>query len=395
MSPIKVRSVSVDEAAPIFNWMSDYAFMPTPPIRDEEKFRERLQHTEGFNNYMVLYEDDIPASCGAAGPMIQNVRGSLVNSAGVFMVATHPNYRRKRYSYTLLKELVKKMYADRFGFSTLYPFRESFYERLGYANWPTAQIAEINIRSLTPLLKYPFEAELEMLEFTEHPELYYEFIQKYQKQVHGVASFVKHIPPDPERHKSWMLVSRDKGEVDGMMLYKTRGEEPTQFTMDIRRFYPLSATARYQFLQWIARHIDQTDVVKIALPPFEQPSAWYRDLNLKLSVESIAPMGRVIDIEQLNGLPVGEGNFTARIVDPICPWNEGIWTFSDQNGKLQVTRAQQTDSWLGIQGLSALVFGGIPPENFAFHEWGELPVRTLQAMTRLFPPMIPYLHEYF
>ena len=106
-------------------------------------------------------------------------------------------------------------------------------------------------------------------------------------------------------------------------------------------------------------------------------------------------MGRVVDIQKLDGLLVGNGHFTARIVDPICPWNEGIWSFTNQDGELRVSRATQADCWLGIQGLSSLVFGNLPPEDFAFREWGEIPENTLAQMRQLFPPQIPHLHEYF
>lgn len=395
MSPIKVNAVSVEEAVPIFNWMLSYAFYPTPPIQKEADLQKRLEATEGYNHYLVLYEDDTPASCGAAGPMAQNVRGSLVDTAGVFMVATHPNYRRKGYSYVLLKELLNGLYEQGFGFSALYPFKEKFYERLGYANWPSAIHAEINIQALAPLLKYPFENELELMEFIPNIALYHEFMQLYQQQTHGAAIFKKDLPPDPERHQSWMLVARDKGKLDGLMLYTTKGEQATNFTFNISRFYPLSEKARYQFLQWISRHIDQTSTVKMVLPPFEHPNTWYDDLKIKLDARAFSPMGRVVDIQKLNGLAVGDGRFTARIVDPICPWNEGLWAFSSQDGVLQVSRSNQADCWLGIQGLSALVFGGIPPESFPFRGWGEFSASTLEQIKRLFSPQIPYLHEYF
>lgn len=395
MSPINVNTVSIEEAAPIFNWLLSYAFHPTPPIQNEEEFKKRLQHTDGYSKYLVLYEDDTPASCGAASPMTQNVRGSLVDSAGVYAVATHPNYRRKGYSYVLLKELINGLYEEGIGFSTLYPFRERFYERIGYAIWPNTITVEFDAQALAPIIKHPFENELELLEFIPNIDLYHEFIQLYQQQSHGVATFKKPMPPKPEYHQAWMLVSRAKGKLDGLMLYTTTGEQITKFTFNIKRFYPLSESARYQFLQWIARHIDQTSTVRIALPPFEQPNTWFCDLKIKLDARPISPMGRVVDIQKLDGLLVGNGHFTARIVDPICPWNEGIWSFTNQDGELRVSRATQADCWLGIQGLSSLVFGGVTPQSLPFRDWGEFSPSVLEQILRLFRPQIPYLHEHF
>ena len=47
-------------------------------------------------------------------------------------------------------------------------------------------------------------------------------------------------------------------------------------------------------------------------------------------------MGRILDLTRLEGLPVGAGRFTARILDPMCPWNDGMWTFDGETGALQI-----------------------------------------------------------
>lgn len=395
MSPIKIQSLDIEQAAPVFNWLNAYAFQESPPIQEPDEFYERFKHSEGYTNYLALYEDDTPVASVAAGPMLQNIRGKLFDSAGIFMVATHPQYRRKGYSFLLLQELFKQMRGRGNGFSCLYPFRESFYERLGYANFPPSIIAEININSLATLLDQTIETEIELVEFIQKPELYFDFVELYQRHTHGVATFKKDLPPDPERHRAWVLASRIDGKMDGVMLYSLQGNTPAQFKFNISRFYTLSPASRYQFLKWIARHIDQTKEVAITLPAFEQPHTWFSDLNIKLSARGIAPMGRVLDIAKLNGMPAGDGKFSAEIIDPVCPWNEGIWTFEGQGGKLQVAKAAEAECWLGIQGLSALVYGCLPPDNYTYRGWGEIPEKACQAMKAIFPPQIPHLHAYF
>ena len=191
------------------------------------------------------------------------------------------------------------------------------------------------------------------------------------------------------------MTSRINGEMDGVMMYDLQGKMSTQFKFNVYRFYYLNPASRYQFLNWIARHIDQTSEVSINLPPFEQPQTWLSDLEVRLSARRIPPMGRVVDIEKLNGLPVGDGQFTAEISDPTCPWNEGIWKFSSQDGELAVTKTNTADCTLGIQAISALVFGNIPPKDYRYRSWGEVPAEVQSQMTSLFPPARPHLHEYF
>lgn len=390
-----IRSLSTAEAAPIFSWLHSYSFRPTPPVADEKEFLERFSHTEGYTKLFVLYEDENPVATAAAGPMIQNVRGQLMDMAGVHDVMTHPSYRRKGYSFKLLKHLLTTLHEIGNGFSCLYPFRESFYERQGYANLPGMIKAEIDIQALQPLMKNTYQTQLELVEFIQQPERYYEFLNLYQEQTHGMALFKKKRPPDPAYHKAWLLFSKKDGRLDGLMVYNLQGSVPTELKFNINRFYPLSMDSHYHFLNWIAYHIDQTSEISIVLPSSSQPQTWFSDLRYKLGEYWISPMGRVLDIEKLNGLNVGEGSFSAQISDPTCPWNEGSWQFEGHSGKLAVTKIKQAEQRLTIQGLSALVYGNIPPSSFKFRGWGDIPADMGKNMLNLFPPAIPYLHEFF
>ena len=108
-------------------------------------------------------------------------------------------------------------------------------------------------------------------------------------------------------------------------------------------------------------------------------------------------MCRVLDIARLNGMQVGPGRFSARVRDPLCPWNEGVWEFRSEHGILQVEQHTHSefDCDLSIQSLTALIFGTHNPGDFAIRGWGN-PSPALQTSLReMFPPREPYLHEYF
>ena len=395
MSQISIRTLKLEEAAPILSWALGYAFTPSPPVHKPEELLERFKPAGEHNKYMAVFDGETAVATAGAGQMTQNVRGALVDSAGIFMVTTHPAHRRKGYSFQLLKELFKQSRDEGHGVSTLYPFRESFYERLGYINLPAPLIAEINHRALAPLIGSPNEATLELTEFIERPEDYFDFLKQCQQHIHGMALFKQPLPPDPERHKYWLLTAEIDGKPDGIMLYTMGGDGPGQLKLEASRFYTLSPASRYAFLGWIGRHVDQANQISITLPPFEQPHTWFSDLEIKLSARKMAPMGRVLDVEKLNGLPAGDGRFTAEIIDPVCPWNQGAWSFTGQNGKLKVEKASGASFTLGIQGLSALVFGTLPPEAFTYRQWGQVPAEVGRSMSAVFPPATPHLHEYF
>ncbi len=108
-------------------------------------------------------------------------------------------------------------------------------------------------------------------------------------------------------------------------------------------------------------------------------------------------MGRVVDVAKLGGMHTGPGRFTARIADPLCPWNEKTWQFETVDGLLQVSSADANAVGcdLSIQGLTALVYGTHDPGDFAIRGWGSPPPELQSAMRAIFPPMVPHLHERF
>jgi hypothetical protein len=216
-----------------------------------------------------------------------------------------------------------------------------------------------------------------------------------QQKTHGMAAFITEIEPDPNRHKFWMAFAQKDGKDNGLLLYTLSGDGPTRFKFNINRFYYHSAEARFQLLGWIGRHIDQTNEVVITLPPYERPNTWFPDINLQVEVNWIAPMGRVLDVAGLNGIPAGPGAFDARIEDPLCPWNEGIWRIESQDGALQVSKTNKSDCTLTIQGLSALLYGTNPPEDFPFRGWGDPGPETQETMQAMFPLAVPHIHAYF
>ena len=90
-----------------------------------------------------------------------------------------------------------------------------------------------------------------------------------------------------------------------------------------------------------------------------------------------------------------EACFSAKIIDPLCPWNEGIWRFESHNSRLHVEKTSNADCELTIQGLSALVAGTHDPQDFPLAGWGD-PDNDLQSVQReMFPAARPYLHENF
>jgi predicted acetyltransferase len=391
---IHIRQVEGEERVDIFHWFNHYAFRPTLPYPDKEETTKRIAEREGVI-YLVLYEDDEPVSVIASTPLIQNVRSAIYNVGGVFDVVTHPKARRKGYSHRLLTELYKIIKDDGQTFTCLYPFRESFYERMGYVSFPQPMKTQFKASGLAPLLKADIPGEVEMMLIGEGYLMYRDYLVEFQKHTHG-AAFFKHVEPSLlESATSWLAVAKVDGQIVGVMVYILRGDGPVGFDFCSRRFHTHTIRGRYLLLNWIAQHIDHAGEVELWLPPGEQPNTWLSDLEVKTEPAWLPGMGRVLDVAEIGGMEVGSGRFTIELSDPVCPWNEGVWMFETGNGVLHVEKDKKADCRLSIQGLSALVYGTNDPASFTVRGWGNPEPKIQTAMREMFPPKNAFLMEMF
>lgn len=403
MNQTTIREVEGQEMLDILHRLGTYAFNSSPPLTDKESWLENARARQG-THYVALFvageagAAETGAAIAASANMTQQVRGHIFPMTGIWGVATLPEARRCGYSHQVLTHLLAAQRERGYVFSTLYPFRESFYQRLGYVTFPLPQKVFFNPAGLAPLLKWSLPGKVTLTTTDADLEQYAAFMRQFQPHVHGLARFDHLNAVAVQRRPSWQAVAWVDGQPVGLMLYSLQGEAPTEFLMRIPRFYYLTPAGRYLLLEWIARHIDQANQVEMWLAPAERPESWLVDLAPRSETMVRAPMGRVLDVARIGGLAARPGQFSARISDPICPWNEGVWQFSAVEGRLVVQSAPAgatADTDLTIQGLSALIYGTHDPADFALRGWGS-PAPALQTTLRqMLPAGLPYLHEYF
>jgi predicted acetyltransferase len=395
MADTTIRRMATEEMLEAMFPLASYALHPSPPFGNLEEWKEVLRQREGVT-YLALFEDGAAVATVASTAMTQHVRGKNYDAGGVWGVVTHPAARRKGYCRRLMADLLAAGREAGQPLSCLYPFRESFYERLGYVTFPLPRTAKLTPSALLPLLEKDLGGEIELVLISDGYDTYRDYLHTLQRRMHGMAIFVHGQKALAKKNNNfWLALARVGGELVGLMLYNLKGEEPTRFTLRAPRFYYHTSQGRYLLLQWIARHVDQAERVEISLPPFEHPETWLSDLQVTTESTLRAPMGRVADMAQIGGMHTGPGRFSARISDPLCPWNEGTWHFEMVDGRLQVGRTSQADCDLGGQALAALVYGTHDPGDFLFRGWGDPSAAVQATMRAMFPPMTPHLHEYF
>ena len=390
-----IRAISGEEMLEVLYQLNSYAFHPSPPLQDKEEWLERVRDRKGITCY-ALFEGDVPVASVASTPMSQQVRSKLFKIAGIWGVSTLPEARRKGYSRRLLKRILEAARKDGRTFSCLYPFRESFYEHLGYTTFPQPFKAKFQPDVLSPLAKKDLGGTVKTVLIGDGYDQYQQYLYKMQEHFHGMvvmdhdeAAWAK------KTNRWWLALAEAQGEVVGMMLYDLRGDHVTKFNLRVIRFAYENSLGKYLLLKWIALHIDQASQVEIWLAPFEQPGTWMNDMRPELEPVFFAPMGRVVDVSNINLMRSGPGRFSVRLSDQLCPWNEGIWRLESSEGILHIRPTQKPDCDLSIQGLAALIYGTQDPGDFVIRGWGNPSVQTQQVMRDMFPPAIPYLNEMF
>lgn len=395
MVSTNIRAISGEEMLEVLYQLNSYAFHPSPPLQDKEEWMESVDDRKGITCY-ALYEGDVPVASVASTPMSQHVRSKLFKIAGIWGVSTLPEARRKGYSRRLLKRLLEAARQDGRTFSCLYPFRESFYEHLGYTTFPQPIKAKFQPNALSPLAKKDLGGTVKTVLICDGYDQYRQYLNKMQERIHGMV-IIDHSEAAwaKKTNRWWLALAEAQGEVVGMMLYDLRGDHVTKFNLRVIRFAYENSLGKYLLLKWIALHIDQASQVEIRLAPFEHPGTWMDDMRPELEPVFFAPMGRVVDVSSVDGLRMGPGSFSVHLIDQLCPWNEGIWRLESNEGILHIRPSQKADCDLSIQGLAALIYGTHDPGDFVVRSWGNPSPQTQQIMRDMFPPAIPYLNEMF
>lgn len=391
MDSFEIKRVDAETAFIETDNLIGYSFRPNPL---EEPFESKniVPFYDGSIN-VYGYENGEAVASAHSYTFTQNLRGKVMDISGVWGVVGMPEIRRKGYVRQVMQHLFREIKSEGQCVSMLYPFKDSYYERMGYTLLPAIRTVKFKPSALLPIAKLNFSGEFVRTLNTERVREHFDYVKRVQARQHGfMMPQWKLIESELEdMRKLWMVTVERDGEIKGVMHYNFKPRE----TLTAHTFFYDDDEALYQLLSWFAIHTDHVSEIQINLPPDGFPETWFTDLKIDISRGDKSPMARVIDVMGLSGIGAGSGNFTARINDSLCEWNDGIYQFSAENGTLQVNKATQADYELDITGLSALVYGAQPAEVLKVRGWTDADTSALQAMNGVFPQQVAYVYETF
>ena len=374
-----------------------YAFLQSPPLKSELEYDlKRLEQA-----YIVmLYEDGEPVTTGTSLPMTENIRGSIYQMSGIAGIASHPKVRRKGYVKKVMKHLLEDGVQKGHVVSVLYPFKEAFYERIGYVTLPAVKEITFAPDKLTTYMTQDVDIEYNLRYASEAKDDYYTFIEEIQRQIHGMLIMgdksLLYIF-NKEKRTYWQLEAREKAtkELMAMMVYQTKGFRKE---MTVEDFLYKNTKGRGYLLHWIAKHTDQFDKVRMLIKPYELPELWQQDFGIQYhSGEWIMEaMARVLSVKGLEGMKVGKGEIVVQVDDLLLQQNNGTFRLFEDEEKLKVEEINHTggaEIILSIQGLTALVYGCYEMEEIEEKQWGKIPKNMYTQLRDFFSKQLPYVYE--
>ncbi|MBD2178056.1 GNAT family N-acetyltransferase [Pseudanabaena sp. FACHB-1998] len=344
----------------------------------------------------------------------QSLRGIIKPMGGIGGVWTYPEYRNLGCVKALMKSAFLEMRMRGICVSMLTPFKESFYENLGYAIANSLNEVTIPISALTDYLKLPCVANgaanwsCDRLPATEARDILINFLdnslrsQTLQPHDHGVAitKFAYEQWWHLHRQKLCVVIKRDRQPVSiAIYAIDSSGNLPmSDRQIEISSIFWTDLESRDCLLNFFATHRDQIGKLKMPMPISANLHTWLKDAGKLSSTLSEPWMVRVVDIvEALHDLPIWCEPFTFALSDPYCSWNESLFGVSSNRGQLRVKRynlevqERAIDFRATIAGISALIYGTYEIEELVHKKWiTDLTTDTYELLENSFTPCVIY-----
>ncbi|NSW53893.1 MAG: GNAT family N-acetyltransferase [Anaerolineae bacterium] len=316
-------------------------------------------------------------------PIENRIRGAHLSFGGIGEVCTLPEYRRDRLVRSLFDQVFAYMQEADVVYSALGPFSYPFYEKFGYAH------AEQGLRYAFPANQLKAPRHLAGFTFREYAEADAGAVMQAQRSMARFGSRVfKPVKKLPGDHP---YVVEQHGQVRGFvrLSFSRLGEHETGanvcdawFSTD--EVFPAIVDLVY-------RYASQSSKITWHIEP-EVPLEYYikepgqaerqRTGYMMVRVVKFKEFCQQVKVPLYAAEPV-----IIRLVDPLCPWNEGSWKLTPVSGRLEIQpSSREPEITLDAVHLSHAV-GGLLTAN-RLHRLGGLhcAADAAERFTRIFPP---------
>ncbi|MYD99555.1 MAG: GNAT family N-acetyltransferase [Gammaproteobacteria bacterium] len=332
---------------------------------------------------LCAFVDGKLASSFANIPFTMRANGRAMSLAGVSVVGTQPEYRRRGLARRIHTQAFGQMREAGQPVASLWASQAAIYQRYGYAMSTAARSYTIDTVDIRFHDGDGGNGRVERIDldtgYDTIKDVYIKFVAERMAYLHRAKTLWLHgvLEPDKADGPVWVAACHDsEGSVRGYVVYTLRGQRVDNQARDqeftIRDLAWLDADAYRSLWSFIASH-DLVGRVRWTSAPLDDPApellieprmlhpsvqegTWSRIVDVPTALTS-----RGYDVAAELGIEVED--------DPLTPWNDGVWHLeaSPEGAHAQPSR-QTPDIRLNVKALASLWSGFRSASELA--RWG-------------------------
>jgi predicted acetyltransferase len=332
--------------------------------------------------WVVEEEGRLVAMCQLL-PLRQWIGGTLVPVMGLGTVTVAPTHRRRGLAGRLVVSGMREALARGMLGSALYPFRVSFYERLGYGRAGEAHQYRV------PPEVIPDAPERLRVEMADGEEDMQDIRSVYERFARSQAGLLERTDAAWRRileskDGSAVLYRNEAGEAEGYAVVRYRTDLPAaQRHLEVHERAWLTSRARRGLYAWLGSlgdqwrllvyraHVNERFGDRIEEPRIPAGSEPGWNLWFPSAVLLRGPMFRILDLPGalLSRTSFGRVSITIglEVEDEQLPENAGFWRLRLDEGRPTVERGPAADAdvtmKVSIATLSRMFIGSLTPSE--------------------------------
>lgn len=375
MTDVTLRTLEPDDLD-AYLALREHSFGFTPGDETNRAFRERFPFTVG------AFDAAGRLVASAARPRFETyVGGRRVPLLGVAAVQTSLPARRRGVARALMARLLLDGMEAGVGWSLLYPFDPRFYERLGWQSLPSGVRLRMETAWLgpaRPIEAWPLEDPLRDALHDLHQRCAAQWCFT-NARTEGPWDVWSELLPDPGDRGAAYRVE------DGYAVVRLRTEEAIT-TLQVVDASWCSAAGRRAVHALLAAYAGQAERVDLEVPRDDalawQASDWFA------AATHATRQARVVDLRAALAplvASVAADACTIRVVDPLAPWNDGVWRLTPGPEGCDVASTTSVpEATVDVRALPLLVGGAASPEAIVragLADGERAPLATLAALS--------------
>jgi predicted acetyltransferase len=382
---------SASQLARILSW--SFAF-------PQEKLRKFMDQV-GLENVRTLSIERKIVAGYILHSMGQWFGGRRVSMAGVGLVGTSPEERRRGLATTLMEHSVREFHGMGFAISTLFPAKQSLYRRSGYERAGARYRVEIDCAHLA--LSGEKRSRLPMRLFS--PEDFEKVLELYNAFAAGESGPIdrtrflweRRMNP-PDQTVRGFLVEGKEGPEGYVFYEESRKDKTMRYTLHVTDMVARSEDAARTLMGFFHDYRSMASTVE-----------WFGHLpdpfltvleEARTDVQLFYPwMIRIVDVERAlgeRGYPEGvEVELHWEVNDPLIPQNHGRFIQRISGGRSQVERGGEGRIATSIRGLASIYSGFLTPEAARLVRLLDGPPEDLRRARLVFGGPPPWMSDMF